>query len=436
MMGNMHDFRHLQRGGMLVELLMSVALAALIIPFIFRYHQAAITRRENIVLATQMQEIQVALERYIMDNRTPLLAPVGKNITRVNIRELVDYGVSENIVAAHGDDYQLRVLKSTDVGGDATLQGVIVFTASDISPRRTREIVNLGGDSMGFIDGTRAFGAFGTWRVDAVDLGIGNLSGIVNTTAPTRGNNLYLVRVPTDGADDATMRSGLNLGGHNINGARYFDATAAQFDEYLRAGVVTASNIMFQNRTTLDKQYETRTATVSGTLSADSRAMEIAGTLTLNDTGKFTGFTTGDLWATNLTLGGLSISSDSDAAVLKINQNLDMTGGRINAVFASVAFTGSITPRLEVKTRIKDSIDDRYYWDVYDRVGYLSDLSLAELTRMGPLVAAWEKNPGSDSRRIFTAIAANKNATAADYMNAIAQIAARVRTKYHGLNLQ
>ena len=49
-----------QRGSMLVELLMTVALAAIIMPFIFRYQQSAITRAENIAIADNMTEIQSA----------------------------------------------------------------------------------------------------------------------------------------------------------------------------------------------------------------------------------------------------------------------------------------------------------------------------------------------------------------------------------------
>ena len=68
------------RGSMLVELLLSVALAALIIPFIFRYQQNAIERAQNISIKNQMTEIQVALERYIVANREDLLRTVGQNI--------------------------------------------------------------------------------------------------------------------------------------------------------------------------------------------------------------------------------------------------------------------------------------------------------------------------------------------------------------------
>lgn len=72
----------------------------------------------------------------------------------------------------------------------------------------------------------------------------------------------------------------------------------------MTVGTTAANNVIFQTRPTLDKPFEVLNATVSGVLSADSRAMEVAGTFKMADTGKFTSFTTGDLWVSNLTLGG------------------------------------------------------------------------------------------------------------------------------------
>ena len=67
------------RGNILIELLLSVALAVVAIPFIFRYQQDAVIRAQNIAITNQMTEIQVALERYIVANRTELLRTVGRS---------------------------------------------------------------------------------------------------------------------------------------------------------------------------------------------------------------------------------------------------------------------------------------------------------------------------------------------------------------------
>lgn len=424
-----------QHGSMLVELLMTVALVAIIMPFIFRYQQSAITRAENIAIADNMTEIQSALERYILDNREQLLNTVGRNIVRVNMADLVEYGASVDL--ADSEEYQLRILKSNDLNGRATLQGIVVFSSDEISPMRTREIVALGGDSMGFIEGNRAYGTFGAWRANTLDMGIDTTGGIVELTDVNRDNALYLWRVPSDSASDATMLSGLNLGGHDITNASFFNAYSAQFDETLTLGVGVASSLIFQNRTTLDNIFQATNATVSGILSSDSRTMEVSGNFTLADTGKFTSFTTGDLYASNMTLGGLSVSSDLDGpAILTVNKSIDMTGGNIDAMYVTVGFAGSITPRLVVYDRIEDSTNSNYFWDLNYGIANMSDVSLQELNRMATDIAYIEPAGDTETGRIFNAVSANKNATASDYMNAITEMQNTVRKKYQRLNLE
>lgn len=424
-----------QRGAMLVELLMSVALAAIIMPFIFRYQQSIAVRAENIAITRDMSEIQDALERYILDNRELLLNTVGRNITRVNMSDLIEYGLNPDL--SDNDDYQLRVLKSNDIDDRATLQGVIVFSSDEINPMRTREIVAMGGDEMGFIEGNRAYGTFGAWRADTLDMGLDVTDGIVETTSVNRDNALYLYRVPTDNASDAMMLSGLNLGGHDIINAAFFDASSAEFGETLTMGVAASDDVIFQNRTTLDNLLNVASATVSGILSSDSRTMEVARNFSLADTGKFTSLTTGDLYVSNMTLGGLSINSDLDGpALLNVNRSVDMTGGTIDAMFVTVGFAGSITPRLVVYDRIEDSNNPAYFWDLNASVANMFDITLQNLTDLAQLAVAYENASNTESGKIFGAVAANNNATVSDYMNAISEIQARVRAKYRLLNLE
>lgn len=424
-----------QRGGMLVELLLSVALVAIILPFIFGYQQRAITRAESIAITHQMENIQSALEKYIIANRQELLTTVGKNITRVALADLGEYGINPDIVANAADKYQLRILKSNDNRGHATLQGVIVMTDPDITPLRTREIVGLGGTQMGFIEGNRAYGTFGAWRADTVDLGLNVRNGIIETTNVNRDNALYLWRIPSTDATDATMMSALNLGNHDIRGAAFFNAAGGQFDETLTLSETVARDVIFQNRTTISNKFTAANASIAGILSSDSRNMEVAGSFNLNDTGKFTSFTVDDLWVGNLTLAGLSIYDDGAASVLKINRALDMTSGRIDAMFITVSFAGSITPRLVVRNRIEDSINPDYFWDADIGIAHFMDMTLMELNHMAPLAVRGERGGDTVAAQDFGAVAANKNATVSDYMNAITEIQNKVRAKYRQLNL-
>ena len=427
--------KHTQRGGMLIELLMSVAIVALVLPFLFKYQQESIVRAENISIARKMQDVQNALERYIVMNRDALLNVAGKSITRVEIADLADFGLPDTILEEDADKYQLRVLKSSDATGQSTLQGVVVMSDSTITPLRTRQIVEVGGDNMGFIDGTHAYGTFGAWHIDAVDIGINALDGIISTTSVSRDNALYLWREPSDDIYDATMLSPLNLGGHDIANVQYFDASSAQFDETLKSITIAADKVVFSNRTTIDSALETKSATCVGNLSSDAKTMEIAGTLLLADVGKFSNFVADDLWVGTLTLSGLGIAESVTSAVLDVNQRLDMTGGRINAMYTTVNFSGSITPKLVVRSKIVDSINSEYYWDVGNKKANLYDISFPELERMAALIVQKEADKSTVSGRVFSSVVANKNATVADYMNAILEIQAKVRAKYSLLKL-
>ena len=423
------------RGSMLVELLLSVALAALIIPFLFRYQHSSIERAQNIAITNQMTEIQVALERYIVANRDELLRTVGRNITRVELDDLAEFGVPQSVLDAGDEKYQLRILKSSDASGLSTLQGVIVRASDDITPLRTREIVNLSGGSMGFVDGTHAYGTFGAWHTDALDMGVDIDNGIIETTSVNRDNALYLWRVPSENPDDAKMMSPLNLGGHDIKNAAFINSDYATFNEGLTAKEIVSDKIIFDNRTTIDTVFSTDAATVSGMLSSDSKNMEISGRLSLADTAKMSSLTAENLWVSKLTLSGLSIEADHDLALLKINQSLDMTSGRIEAVFVSVGFAGSMTPRLVVYDRIEDSTNPQYYWDVKSKTARFSDASFVELNRMATLATFYEGDNSTSAGQIFGAVSANKNATVSDYMNAISEIQKRVSAKYRLLNL-
>lgn len=423
------------RGSMLVELLLSVALAALIIPFLFRYQHSSIERAQNIAITNQMTEIQVALERYIVANRDELLRTVGRNITRVELDDLAEFGVPQSVLDAGDEKYQLRILKSSDASGLSTLQGVIVRASDDITPLRTREIVNLSGGSMGFVDGTHAYGTFGAWHTDALDMGVDIDNGIIETTSVNRDNALYLWRVPSENPDDAKMMSPLNLGGHDIKNAAFINSDYATFNEGLTAKEIVSDKIIFDNRTTIDAVFSTDAATVSGMLSSDSKNMEISGRLSLADTAKMSSLTAENLWVSKLTLSGLSIEADHDLALLKINQSLDMTSGRIEAIFVSVGFAGSMTPRLVVYDRIEDSTNPQYYWDVKSKTARFSDASFVELNRMATLATFYEGDNSTSAGQIFGAVSANKNATVSDYMNAISEIQKRVSAKYRLLNL-
>ena len=164
--------------------------------------------------------------------------------------------------------------------------------------------------------------------------------------------------------------------------------------------------------------------------------MDVKNSLSVADISKLSALTAENLWTTNLTLSGLSIDALDDLAMLKITQSLDMTGGHISALFVTVGFTGSITPRLVVSKRIEDSANSDFYWDAESGVANFADASFVELNRMATLAYRKYGDKNTTAGQLFGAVTANKNATVADYMNAIREIQTRVRGKYRLLNLE
>lgn len=423
------------RGTVLIEFLLTIALAGMLMPFIYSFQLRAVTRAENVRITREMQKVQTVLEHYIVENKNRFLTTVGRNIIRVKLSDLIDYGLDSEFVQSASDRYQLRILKSGDVSGQSALQGVVVLNDATITPMRTREIVSMGDDKIGFIDGNRAYGGFNTWRVNTLDLGVDLSSGIVQTTAVNRDNALYLWRIPSDNALDATMMSALSLGGRDIKNAAFVNTGGLSLQETLDTNKLVVGDVIFQNRTNINNEYKTQTAIVSGTLSGDAKNINVSSLLSLADVAKVSNFTADNLWVNDMALSGLSISSE-DIPILHVSGAMDMTEGRISALNVTVGFTGSITSRLGVGQRIVDSSNANYYWDAGSRVANLVDINSPTLNDLAIKALRRESVSGSASTRIFSVVTANKNATMADYMNAINEIQNSVRGKYRLLNFK
>ena len=432
-----HFYRNLQRGGMLVELMMTIALAAIIIPFVFRYQQTAVNRARNVAITKQMENVQSALERYIVENKTALMTPMGKNITRVKIEDLVEYGLADYIAENYADDYQLRILKTADKNNKSVLQGIIILSNNDITPLRTREIVNLGGGRIGFVEGDVTYGGFGAFHASTDEFGIKGEKGLVGLTSTTRGYNVYLWRLPSENESDATMLSPLNLDGHDITKVKFFDANRAQFEEKLKVSELTSSSLTFSNRTTINAIFSTNTAFVNGAFTSDSRTLNVGGTLTLVDSGKFSNFYTNDLYVNTLTLSGFTISpTPGKSSTLQVIGDMDLILGHVSAAYVSVGYTGSVTPKLGITGKIQDPKDSSFYWDTVNRRARFADANFPELYRMASHISKLESVAGTSATRIFGAVVANVNATVGDYINAINSMQEEIRTKYQMLNLK
>ena len=236
-----------ERGGMLVELMLTLAITAIMIPFLFRYQQNAVERANNIAVARRMEIVQSALEKYIVKYRSEYINGSDNSITEVsfqNIAPFLPYGfLDDNNV----DDYSLRVLKRSGNNNNAILQG-IVFLSNNM-PLQTRQIANLGGGKIGYTDDYgNVFGGFNVFTTTKANVGVGEQSGLVGTTAISANDTEYLWRMGSDfedSASNATMHKDLDLGTQNVVNVNETTVDQAQFALSLNADTVNVGNTLY-----------------------------------------------------------------------------------------------------------------------------------------------------------------------------------------------
>ena len=399
-----------QRGGMLVELMMSLAIAAIMIPFLFRYQQNTVERARNIAVTKQMETVQSALEKYIIQNRALYTGHSGNHTwSDVHLCNLIDahflpndfsndcpscgYGCN----ARKGDEtdfgtYSLRVLKNQDV-----LQGVVLLDNED-TRLRTREIVNLGGGKIGYVEeNDKVRGGFNVFLRPTSSMGLsGAKNGLVGTTKTFRGNNEYLWRVKSSKESDATMQSPLNLDGHDIVNVNNAYVVRAVFNTELNAVSIIVSNVLsFLDRPTFNLgsfSFLSEEATIRGLLIS-------TGTLiienTLHITGnQYSGFenlvSSGAVDTKYLSdLQNLEIGSSDKPTNFEFKQNLstaimDVEAGRKIQIRSegSTDKSAGITPRLSIANKIEpspESTTNKHYWKAKEHKVYLPNIALTNL---------------------------------------------------------
>lgn len=373
------NFFNLQQGSMLMELMLSLALAMIIIPFVFRYQKNTIERARNIAVVKQMETVQAALERCIFENRSEIVnqgvSVLSENNTdstkidclilsnyegdAIKLRGLVNYGLTNEFANDFKDDYKLRILRTADHTGQPVLQGVVLLNSLDnqnINALRTREIVRLGGGQIGFIDGNDVQGGYGSFKTVKSDFGFQNFNaGILQTTGTMRGDSKYLWRLPSDSEEDATMLSDLNLDGHNIENIKSLKGKEAYFHNLVLNQKSEAKNVHFTgenvNPTTNSSgiPYNGQEARVQGALSNASNDVDIdvMGTLKLTNDSAASVFSNSFL--DNLTAKMVSLNNFTIAS-----KSLDSGNLFVPEINAQVVNVGSLAliPSLNISRQI------------------------------------------------------------------------------------
>ncbi|MDR1826614.1 MAG: hypothetical protein LBQ49_02890 [Rickettsiales bacterium] len=422
------------RGAGLLELLLAMCVFMGVLPFAYDFAKSQKVRAENARIGGKIKIVQSALERYIADRKQELLRPVSANVVRVRMSDLPGVDANE----FKDEKIQLRIVKSKDSGGRAFVQGIVIFDSAALSPLRTRQISMIGGNAGGFVDGQMLYGSFGTWRTSASKIGgavrPGGSNSVIAQTRPFKSGGDYLHRLPSDNQTDATMQSDLDFAGHDVKGVRNMDSGAARFLDVLTADAVDASKMTVSRRLDWSLPLDVFSdALVTGSISSDGRSV-FARDISIASKSQFRSVSAENLVADNLYLSGFSISSDgSTPTSISITGSLDMARGHIRAIEAVVGFSGSITPKLVIESRIEDSADPAYYWDANAGDAALNDLQLTGLHKIVRSAYAADRVGTTETERIMGAVIQNSNATASDFLRALERVRQAVEAKYTSL---
>ena len=338
-----------QCGGMLVELMMTLAIAAIMIPFLFRYQQNAVERARNIAVTKQMEAVQNALEKYIIQNRNTYINHATNHTwDDVHLCDLIkarllpedfskdcEYGTTcpGTCLLRKSDDtdfgtYSLRVLKTPGADNRDVLQGVVLLSNED-TPLRTREIVNLGGGKIGYIDNNTVRGGFNVFVRPKTNMGLdGKNKGLVGSTNTLRGSNEYLWRVDNGVAIDATMESNLDLGYQSIQNVTEANMVVGAFSDSLdvKKNINVSNTLSFPDHPIFDLSLMNivgKNVNVRGSVIANGSD----DALTLNDDSRGILYIGGDGYLNNL------ITSDT----LEIDRRLDIGGDLLHLKNLTIA---------------------------------------------------------------------------------------------------
>lgn len=330
----MFFYQNHQHGGMLMELMLAVAISAVLIPFIFRYQKNTIERARNIAVVKQMEIVQKALEKCIESNRLELMKPVSQHYVYTEGSEclmltdgtgqhgLIKYGLNENFANDYKDDYVLRILLKKKIANSDTgvLQGVVLLQQDGITAMRTREIVDVGGGKLGYTKDDTVYGGFNSFETTLNNLGLSKMNGVVGITSAIRRavNNQYLWRVPTDAGADSTMLSDLDINGNNITNISNLTGKDMSFDFYTVDTVATdkakieSNTLTFNEPVTItscnigEHPYLSAIMNPGENTTCSLKGVDSNASLSISDSSKFNG----SLYCTEYTTQDLTIKNN------------------------------------------------------------------------------------------------------------------------------
>ncbi|MDR0448913.1 MAG: hypothetical protein LBG89_00420 [Rickettsiales bacterium] len=414
---------------------MMVAIFMGILPMIYKQIVSREEMRAAALESHVIAEARDALLRYIEANETRLSSNAGTAIYQVRPEDLKPFGFD-----AAGKSIKARVIKMSDNAGHSYLQGIVVSELRDITPMRTRHVAMAGGEGAGYVAGNQMYGSFGTWQQS---LSMWNVSArreaVATQTPVVWKSGDWLWRASGGRKQDSVMLSDLDMNNNDIIGIGMMDAKAAHVGERIEIEWGEATSLSFAENIAIEKEFIVAgEANVLGNLTSESGDLVVAGNVLLGNAAKFRGVEAGRLKVGNLVLEGVNSGFDGGVAKLSIGQHLGLSNGSITAEMANFGMFGAVATSVAVASGIVDSSDPSRYWDFSEREAAMNDVMLANMGSIMRAVIKSESASGASTEmeKVLAPVASNANATAADYLRAMATAISRVEQKYAELGLE
>lgn len=240
-MNNCKKFTCPERGASILEVLLVMAIIAVVTPFM--YTQIAKTNQN-------LRDISVA--RHVMSVRDNVL-----NFVRMNQDKWPDVAqirLSAEELAAITPDAVAGLIDKYSVSGATITDVYLAFSMRDNTLRTNKIARHIGGDAAVVDDNLVAYGD--TWAVSAPDFIAGDLVYRISRDINTQDTSKYLHRA-TSGEDNLNvMERDLDMGHHHIYNAAGVNAESVYVKNaksiFVNAADLTAKTVYFRSGANID----------------------------------------------------------------------------------------------------------------------------------------------------------------------------------------
>ena len=233
-----------QRGSSILEVLLSMAIIALIAPFLYNQITGAADEIHDIRTAQSILELREPALNFVRLNQDAW--PEAAQI-RLSAEELAK--ISADAASGFIDKYAIKGATITDI--------YLAFRLPETGLRVANIARNMGASAA--VTGPDGVASGGSWAIAAPDLQPGDLVYRITYDFTGEDNSKFLHRATTGEDDFNVMQRALNMGKFDVfnigtasaQSAKLTDAAAA----FLESKDVTAASLYFQNGATMDGNY-------------------------------------------------------------------------------------------------------------------------------------------------------------------------------------